>query len=65
VGQELLGEPVSRLEVPDHVLFLQDDDGARRHGRGRGHAVRLTGEAAFAEEMPGLQDGDHGLFAGV
>ena len=63
MGDEHLGElRLMTDDSNDRGLFQPHGDGVG-HRRGGRHAPGLAGQAAFAEEIPGIKNGDHGLLA--
>jgi len=51
------------VEDANHLGFFDHERGGRRNGGRRTNPNRLTGEASFANEIPGAQDGHYRLFA--
>jgi len=63
VGDEAVGEAVLMLQQASHGLPLHRHDGARLDGDGGPVAEGLAGQAAFAEEVSGPQNGNDRLSA--
>ena len=65
VREEAIRERGPGVELTDHVGLLDADDRGARHRRRGRHPPRLARQAALAEKVTRLEDGDDGLFAGV
>ena len=51
------------VEHARHLRLVHSRQPAIAHGKGRGHAQRLTGQTSFAEELAGAQSRDDGFLA--
>jgi hypothetical protein len=63
VRQETIREGWRGVKVPHHVRLLNGQDRGRSHGHRRRHPLHLARQAALAEEMADLEEGDYRLFA--
>jgi hypothetical protein len=63
VRQETFREGWVGMKLAHHLSLLNSENGARRHRRRRRHPPRLARKAALAEEMAGLEKGNHSLLS--
>lgn len=64
VGDKAVGKVALFVNYASHFRFFDSQDGNRSESDGGGDTQRLSGDAAFSEEISGPQDGDHGFFSG-
>ena len=65
VLDEMVGQLMLGMEHAEQLVFLDDEKGGRCNRCSRGHASRLAGHAALAEEVAGAKHRDHCLLSRV